>query len=197
MADLLIATGNPGKFREISSLLSDVPYTLRSLTDFGLSGDFEEVGDTFEAIARQKATHFARLSNTLTLAEDSGIFVDALPGELGVYTRRWGHGTTDEEWITYFLHRMKRVPNSKRTARFVCAACVLFDGIPFLFIGQTRGFITHDLQAPIQKGLPLSSCFIPEGHKKVYAALSVGEKAYVSHRGKAIVAVKSFLLQKA
>lgn len=197
MKDFLIATGNPGKFREIAAILEEVPVTLRGLSDLGISTEFSEEGDTFESIARAKATHFANASKLPTLAEDSGIFVDALPGELGVRTRRWGApytGITDEEWITYFLHRMKDIPPAKRAARFVCAACIVYNNVPYFFMGQTRGFITQELQAPIHKGLPLSSCFVPEGCTTVYAALSLQEKEKVSHRGKALSHAKKFLL---
>lgn len=198
MQELLIATGNHGKFREIFSVLAGVPYVLRSLSDLNLSANCDEKGATFAEIAEYKARHFAAFGNYITLAEDSGIFVDALPGELGIYTRRWGApytGSTDEEWIAYFLQRMKGASRVHRTAKFVCAACVVRDGIATIFTGETVGFITDDLQAPIQKGLPLSSCFIPDGYTKVYAALSLQEKAAVSHRGKAFSAVKIFLLQ--
>lgn len=198
MQELLIATGNHGKFREIFSVLAGVPYVLHSLSDLNLSADCDEKGVTFAEIAEYKARYFSTLVAYTTLAEDSGIFVDALPGELGIYTRRWGApytGSTDEEWIAYFLQRMKGVPYAQRKAKFVCAACIVRDGIATVFTAQTGGFITDDLQAPIQKGLPLSSCFIPDGYTKVYAALSLQEKATVSHRGKALSAVKTFLLQ--
>lgn len=198
MKELLIATSNPGKLHEITTILHGVPFILRSLTDCGLAGDFQENGISFAEIASQKALHFAHLSHLPTIAEDSGIFVDAFPGELGIYTRRWGAphtGTTDAEWIAYFLQRMKDVPPSKRTARFVCAAAFVVDGIVTVFHGETKGLITRNLQAPIQKGLPLSSCFVPEGFDVVYATLSAQEKAPVSHRGKALAALKSVLLK--
>lgn len=198
MKELLIATGNPGKLHEITTILHGVPFILRSLTDCELSGDFQENGTSFAEIASQKALHFAELSHLPTIAEDSGIFVDALPGELGIYTRRWGApytGTTDAEWIAYFLQRMKDVPLSKRTARFVCAAAFVVDGTVTVFHGETKGLITQNLEAPLQKGLPLSSCFVPEGFDVVYATLSMEQKAMVSHRGKALTAFKKFLIQ--
>lgn len=197
---LLIATSNAGKFREIGEIFesfSDSPFEILSLKDLALSADFEETGDTFEANALGKAQHYARLSGLLTLAEDSGILVDALAGELGVKTRRWGAGeaASDQEWIEYFLQKMGSVAADKRTARFVCCAA-LVDGAALAktFRGETEGFITETLEAPIYGGLPLSSCFKPVGFDKVYSALELHQKNSISHRGKAIRAAYEWVL---
>lgn len=198
---LLIATSNLGKFREIGEIFASVhalPFEIVSLKDLSLPADFEEIGDTFEANALGKAGYYAGLSGLLTLAEDSGILVDALVGELGVKTRRWGAGenASDQEWVEYFLQKMNGVPSDKRTARFVCCAAVV-DGAQTLaqtFRGETEGFITEKLQAPIYGGLPLSSCFQPAGLDKVYSALGLNQKNSISHRGKAIRAAYEWIL---
>jgi XTP/dITP diphosphohydrolase len=197
---MLIATSNPGKYGEIMEVLDGLPYSFLRPGDLGLEGDVDENGETYEENALIKADHFYRRCGILTLAEDSGIVVDALEGELGVKTRRWGAGgkASDEEWIKYFLKVMKDVPKEKRTARFVCCAAVMGakgDGknaVRF-FRGETEGVITDKLEMPIKAGIPLSSCFRPEGFDKVYAALSVKEKNGISHRGKAMRAVRGFL----
>ena len=122
--------------------------------------------------------------------------MDALEGELGVKTRRWGAGeaASDEEWIAYFLEALIDVPESKSTARFICFAALMDEkGEVKLFQGVTEGRITHELLAPIYRGLPISSCFVPDGFDKVYAALGIAEKNKVSHRGKAMHAVKDAL----
>ena len=131
-----------------------------------------------------------------TLAEDSGIGVDALKGELGVKTRRWGAGeeSSDQEWIEYFMKRMEGVPEERRGAKFVCVAVFIDDKNLHIFEGETRGRITDELQAPILPGLPLSSVFRPEGYEKVYAALTRQEKGEISHRGQAISQVKKYLM---
>ena len=196
---LLIGTSNPGKYEEIMEVLGELPYKFVRPHDLGLTGDADENGETYEENALIKARHFFEQCGFLTLAEDSGIVVDALAGELGVKTRRWGAGgqASDEEWIKHFLMVMRDVPLNKRTARFVCCAAVLgVAGEPRFFRGETEGIITADLEAPMRPGIPLSSCFRPIGFDKVYASLSVAEKNTISHRGKAMKAVKGFLEER-
>lgn len=201
---LLIATKNQGKFTEVSEVLDSLPIKLLSLKDLNLKDEVEEHGLTHEENAILKARYFFEKTNLPTLGEDSGIHVDAFPGELGVQTRRWGglEKATDEEWIKYFLKQMKDVPEEKRGAKFVCFAALILgrDGKasqenPAIFSGETRGIITKTLEAPLKHGIPISSCFKPEGFNKVYAALTVEEKNRVSHRGKAMRSVKEFLKQ--
>jgi XTP/dITP diphosphohydrolase len=196
MQELLIATSNPGKSKEIVEALKGLPYKFLFLGDLGVSAEgVIEDGETFSENAFKKAHYFAEKTGMLTLAEDSGILVDALLGELGVNTRRWGASekASDEEWIEYFLKRMEGVSGSSRGARFECCACLTGGGIEKYFEGRTKGIITEKIMAPILRGLPLSSCFIPEGYDKVYAALSVDDKNKVSHRGKAMRKVREFL----
>ncbi len=196
---LLIATKNPGKFSEISEVLGGLQIKLLSLADMGLQDEVEEHGVTHEENAILKARYFFKKTGLPTLGEDSGIYVDAFPDALGVQTRRWGglDKATDEEWIKYFLEQMKDVPDEKRGAKFVCFAALIFDKAsakkPAIFSGETRGIITKNLEAPLKHGIPISSCFKPEGFDKVYAALTAEEKNRVSHRGKAMYAVKNFL----
>lgn len=193
MRKLVIATSNPGKFREIMEVMHDVPCEVVSSGELGLRNDLEEDGETYRENALKKVRHYQRQTGFLTLAEDSGIVVDALAGELGVKTRRWGAGesATDEEWIDYFLKRLEKVADAERTARFVCCAALMDEqGDARFFVGETEGVITRALEAPLYKGLPISSCFRPHGFEKVYAALTVEEKNRVSHRGKAMHAVR-------
>jgi len=195
-ARILIATSNQGKFKEMMEVLGDLPYDFLRLDDVGLIGDCEENADTFEGNALLKAHYYAGKSGLITVAEDSGILVDALEGELGIKTRRWGAGekATDEEWIMYFLDRMKDVPQQKRGAKFVCCSAIIdAQGEEHVFRGETEGLITQNLEAPIYGGLPLSSCFKPAGFDKVYSALSIEEKNTISHRGKAMKQVQNYL----
>lgn len=200
MQELLIATKNPGKFREITEFLDGLPLRAVFLGDLKTSDEvpdeeLEEDGTTFKENAYKKAEYYFRGSGLPVLAEDSGILIDALEGELGIKTRRWGVGekASDEEWIEHFLKRMEKVEN--RRAAFVCSAC-FFNGEEALFFeGKTVGRITRELEAPLIPGIPLSSCFIPEGEEKVYAALTVSEKNKISHRGKAMSKLRSFLMK--
>lgn len=194
MQEFLIATKNPGKYREIMEVLSGLSFQFRFLADLDIEDvDFVEDGETFAENAYKKASYYHQKTGLLTLGEDSGLVVEALKGELGVKTRRWGAGekASDEEWIEYFLARMKGVEN--RAACFVCHACLVGEQGRADFDGQTRGQITESLRAPILSGIPISSCFIPEGAEQVYASLSVDEKNKISHRGKAMHPLRDFL----
>lgn len=208
MKEILIATGNPGKFHEIKGALGG-DFELLSLKDYEgrvgeKLGEPIEDGEIFQENAYKKAKYFFdKISGDKVgiwvLAEDSGILVDALRGELGVKTRRWGAGekASDQEWIDFFMDRMRGFPDRERGAKFVCVACLIGwkDGKEFVkyFEGETGGVITRNLEAPIFVGVPLSSCFRPEAFQKVYAALDVEEKNRISHRGKAMAEAKNFL----
>lgn len=199
MKKILIATGNLGKFKEILNVLRDLPFEFLSLGDLNGGGVFDlvEDGETFAENSLKKASYFAARFGLPTLAEDSGVLVDALPGELGVRTRRWGAGelASDDEWIEFFMRRMESVPDLDRGACFVCNACFvdLENGIEKFFEGETCGHISRTLMAPLLSGLPLSSCFIPDGHSKAYAELTADEKAEISHRGQAISKFRDYL----
>lgn len=232
MRELLVATKNPGKFREIGEALGGLKgaVNLHFLGDLQVDdGDFVEDSETFRENAEKKARYYgAKLKDVFlargvaatdffVLAEDSGIIVEALKGELGVKTRRWGagEGASDEKWVEYFLKRMAGVPGGERGAEFVCEACLTGvdgghgagkerqfeeaipagpEGREFVryFSGTTRGVITRGLEAPVKAGVPLSSCFRPAGFERVYSALSTGEKNRISHRGKAMAGVREF-----
>ncbi len=190
---LLIATHNPGKFQEIRAMLADLGAELVSLDELGVAQDFPEEGHSFEANALGKARFYHELSGLPTVADDSGIFVEALADELGVKTRRWGAGAsaTDEEWLTYFMERMALEKNRK--AKFVCVAAYADEAQAVAFEGETHGVITEDVRVPVKPGIPLSSVFLSEGCATVYSALSEAEKNELSHRGKAFVQLLHFL----
>lgn len=196
---LLIATKNPGKFSEIAEVLAVLPLQIISLKDIGAQDEVEEHGETHEENAVLKARYFYEKTGLPTLSEDSGIHVDAFPGELGVQTRRFrGLGAaSDEEWIENFLSAMADTPSEKRGAKFMCCAALILDEVscaaPHIFMGETRGIITKNPEAPLKPGIPVSSCFRPDECSAVYASLTVEEKNRVSHRGKAMRAVKDFL----
>ncbi len=185
--DILIATQNPGKFKEIYEVLESLPAKFYSLSDFGIREAASEEGQSFSDVALGKARFYAKKSGLVTLADDSGIIVEALAGELGLRTRRWGAGekASDEEWMAHFMQRMAAERN--RRAKFVCAAALVMPSSEKVFLGETEGVISEQLEAPIQPGIPLSSVFKPVGYDVVYAALPVSEKNGLSHRGKAFI----------
>lgn len=184
---LLIGTSNKGKIIEMKEALKDLSLDIISPDQLGITDVPHEEGSTFEENARQKARFYYERSKMPTLADDSGIIVDALQNELGIHTRRWGAGpkATDQEWIDYFLQRMKRESNKR--ARFICCLCFIdVDGNEHLFEGTCDGVITKSLEAEYLPGLPISACFKPDGFDRVYSALSIKEKNAISHRGKAL-----------
>ncbi|MEK7217951.1 MAG: non-canonical purine NTP pyrophosphatase [Patescibacteria group bacterium] len=192
--DLLLGTNNKGKIIEISSVLKDLPVTILTPDAIGIAGNPAETGATFAENARQKALFYFEQSGIPTLADDSGIVVDALKDELGLHTRRWGAGpdASDEEWIRFFLERMKREENKR--ARFIChLAHVDAEGKVHLFEGACEGRITDGLEAEYLPGLPISACFRPDGFTKVFSALTIEQKNSTSHRGRAAQSFASFL----
>lgn len=182
---ILIATKNPGKFEAIQDTLAEIPAEFVSLDQLGITAEFEENGEDFSEIALGKALFYHTLSGLPTVADDSGIFIEILRGELGHHTRRWGAGVqaSDEEWLAVFMVRLEK--ETHRDAEFICAAAFVNGEERIVFVGRTKGMITMEIEAPLRPGIPLSSVFKPMGCDRVYAALSAEEKRRFSHRGKA------------
>lgn len=197
MPQILIATGNEGKYREILEVLGDLhDFEFLSLRDLQFTNDVEESGETYEANSLLKAQYFFEKTGIITLAEDSGIEVEALKGELGVQTRRWGAGAeaSDAQWLEHFLERMKREENRK--AKFISVPTLIWgtgENERQQFRGETWGTLAFEPQCPIPKGIPISAVFVADGQSTVYAALSPEEKNAISHRGKAMHELKDFL----
>lgn len=192
--DLLVGTTNRGKFIEISEALAGFPLRLLHPLDLDIAEAPVEEGATYDDNARFKAEFFHKKSGLPTIADDSGIVVEALQNELGLHTRRWGAGpaASDDEWITYFLKRMEK--ETHRRARFHCSICYIDPkGAHHFFEGDCPGTITKTLEADYLPGLPISACFRPDGFDRVFSALSPEQKNTISHRGKAIHALSEYL----
>ena len=197
MQKILIATHNFGKYKELMEVLEELPFKFASLNDEKVEDDVEENGESFEANAIIKAEFFSRLTGLPAIADDSGIHVDALGGELGVKTRRWGAGAqaSDEAWLAHFLDRMAKEEN--RRAEFVACVAFAHPGEETLtFRGECVGRILDSPKTDIEPGIPLSSVFLPEGKEKVYSAMTKDEKNNISHRGIAIKQCHKYLLEK-
>lgn len=192
---ILIATKNHGKFEEIRAMLKELSAEFVSLEDAGITEDFPEDDKSFEKNALGKARFFFEKTGISTVADDSGIFVEALADELGIKTRRWGAGeeASDEEWLEHFMRRMAGETNRK--AEFVCAAAYVNGKEEKVFKAETIGEITKIVEVPVKIGIPLSSVFKPSGCEKVFAAISTEEKNSLSHRGKAFSLLKKYLLR--
>ena len=194
---LLIGSNNPGKHTEIGEALAGLSLELIKPSDIDIQTDPDENGSSFAENAIMKARHFRLASDGLpTLADDSGIIVEALKNELGISTRRWGAGpkATDDQWIDFFLRRMEKEKNKR--ARFVC--CIAYidaQGKEYTFEGTCDGVITQSLEAGYLPGLPISACFKPKGFDCVYSAMSIEQKNSTSHRGRALKKLRMQLLK--
>ncbi|MDD5751311.1 MAG: non-canonical purine NTP pyrophosphatase [Candidatus Peribacteraceae bacterium] len=183
---LLLGSNNEGKIIEITEVLRELPVKIVTPKHVNITDAPDEAGLTFEENAIEKARFYFDRSGLPTVADDSGIIVEALENELGLHTRRWGAGpaASDEEWIAYFLDRMKREKNKR--ARFVCALAYIDSfGATYTFEGRCEGVITPTLEADYLLGLPISACFKPDSHSAVFSALTIEQKNSTSHRGKA------------
>lgn len=193
---ILIATRNLGKYKELMEVLHDLPFKFVSLNDEKIEGDVEETGETYEANAILKAEYFGRKAGLVTIADDSGIHIDALAGELGVKTRRWGAGAqaTDEKWLDYFMQRMSSEENRK--AEFISVVALYRPGEETLtFRGECKGEILHEPQVDLEPGIPLSAVFLANGQEKVFSAMEKEAKNAISHRGAAVKKCYEWLLR--
>jgi len=194
MTKLLIATNNLHKIEEFQEILADLPYELVSPQQIGLELDPDETGTTFEANAQIKAEAFAAASGLLTLADDSGLEIDALQGEPGVYSARYGNTAKHDHVARYqlVLAKMAAIPWEQRTARF---RCVIALATPTALVGfaegKVEGFISYEPKGSGGFGYdPIF--FIPELNQHM-AELSSAQKHQISHRGRAAQAAVPLL----
>ena len=195
LSEILIATRNRGKLREAQELLSDLPFCLRSLNEFPETGEVEETGVTFSENASLKAEAYAAQTRLWTLADDSGLEVDALGGAPGIYSARYaGAGATDAERIARLLEELRDVDEHARSARFVCAIAIADPGsnIINVSLGECEGRIAREPRGA--GGFGYDPIFIPDGYDESFGQLSSEIKARISHRARALQATRSFLL---
>ena len=185
MAYLLLATNNQDKVREYRSLLQTIPLELVTLADRGITTVVDEVGESLEENARLKATILAAESQLLTLADDSGLEVDALGGEPGRLSARYaGEGASDKDRIDYLLSRLKDVPREKRSARFRCViALARPEGEIEFCPGECQGFIAFEPRG--EQGFGYDPIFYIPELGKTMAELPLEMKNRISHRGQA------------
>ncbi len=194
---LLLATYNKGKIREFRNLLSGIPYEILTLTDCGITREVEETGETYEQNALLKATSMASMSCRLTMADDSGLEVEALGGEPGVRSARYaGENKTDADRIAFLLAKLKDAPDIHRTAQFRCViALAVPNGKVQLFSGTCQGVITTEPRGTNGHGYD-PVFYIPELGKTM-AELTMKEKNLVSHRARAAAKAKEYLINLA
>jgi len=190
---LLIATTNSGKVREIQQSLTGLFFEIVSLADVLPGAAFRERGKTFLENARSKSLHYGRMSGLLTLAEDSGLEVDALGGAPGIHSARFSRpNPTDAKNNRKLLRLLANVPWKDRKARYVCVIVLSQSGRVIREIrGEVRGVIDFTMKG--QNGFGYDPIFYYPKLGKHFAELEPDEKNAVSHRGRALKKLKSFL----
>lgn len=187
---VIFATKNKGKAREIQALLQDTGAEVLTLEEAGLDPDIKEDGTTFAENAIMKVESLGAMEGAIILADDSGLVVDALNGEPGIYSARYlGEDTPHEKKMEDILRRMEGVPEAERTARFVCAmAALLPDGTVLCEEGTVEGYISHKPAG--DNGFGYDPIFYVPEYGRTTAELSDDEKNAISHRYKAVLKIK-------
>ncbi|GMQ78117.1 MAG: XTP/dITP diphosphatase [Anaerolineae bacterium] len=190
---LLLATKNPGKLKEYAELFIELDLEWLNLDEMGINLDVEESGETFKENAIIKATSYAKASGCLTMADDSGLEVDALNGRPGVRTARFGgpHLSAEERY-RHLLTLMERIPENQRSARFKCViALALPGGLVGISQGICEGAIANSPRG--SGGFGYDPIFYLPTIGKTMAELTSNEKHRVSHRGLAVANIKPIL----
>jgi len=195
MKKLLLATNNKGKLREYSYLLKGIPFEIVTPAACGITADVAEVGATFEENASLKASTMASLSCLLTLADDSGLEVEALGGEPGVRSSRFaGENATDADRIALLLAKLKDVPELQRLAQFRCVIAIAEPGGRVeLCTGACPGIIVTEPRGA--NGFGYDPVFLVPELGKTMAELTLGEKNRISHRAQAADKARALLVE--
>lgn len=193
MLDILLATHNQGKIKEYKALLAGLPHKLATLSEAGITLKVPENGFTFEENATAKAMAYAALSQKLVLAEDSGLEVEALGSEPGVFSARYaGENATDADRIRYLLNKMKDIPWEKRAARFRCVIALAWpDSRLEIFSGECQGIITLEPHGSLGFGYD-PVFYLPEIGKTM-SEIPLEIKNQISHRARAAQKARQFL----
>jgi XTP/dITP diphosphohydrolase len=192
--DILIATRNQDKVREISALLDLPEINFVGLDEFPDCPEAEENGSTFEDNAMIKASQAAYHSGLWSLADDSGLIIDALDGQPGIYSARFaGPGATYRDNWVKVLELLKDVPKERRTARFVCVMCLVGNNNRAFFArGEIEGIITSEPRG--ENGFGYDPIFLPIGQDRTFAEMVAIEKNHISHRGQALKKIRSLIV---
>jgi len=193
MNRLLIATNNQGKVREIKKILDGVYGEILSLKDAGITVEVVEDGNSFYENARKKAVEISALADCDVLADDSGLCVDALGGAPGIYSARFaGEGATDEENNSKLADLIKKVPQDRRQAKFVCAMVMARGGRELMHVeGEVYGEILTRPRG--EGGFGYDPLFYVERYGKTFGELDADVKNRISHRARALAGIKEAL----
>ena len=183
MLEILIATNNLGKVKEIKDILNSPEIKILTMKDFPNLPKVEEDGKNYQENAFKKAGKISEYTGKICLADDSGLEIDYLKGEPGIYSSRWGN--SDEERINKVLKLLKNVPINKRNAKFICSAVLVFpDGKRYMVKEECKGNITFKPKG--MHGFGYDPIFLVPEYNKTFAELGDKIKNQISHRGKAM-----------
>ena len=190
---ILLATKNAGKAKEVIDILKGLSVEIRTLNDIPDAPDVVEDQTTFEGNALKKARTLAERFRSITLADDSGLEVDAIDGRPGVYSARFaGEDASDDANNRKLLSELENVPDDRRRARFRCVmALVRPDGREYTFDGTCEGHIIRQERGG--GGFGYDPLFLPDGYAETFAELEMEEKNRISHRAKALEKLKGML----
>lgn len=194
MDKIVFATTNEGKVKEIKEILGDFPIEVVSMKGMGITADIEENGTTFEENSLIKARALAKLTGLPALADDSGLEVDYLNGEPGIYSARYLGRDTDYDYKNnYIIDKLSGAKGEDRSARFVCViSLVLPDGREFVERGVVEGLIGYEQKG--ENGFGYDPIFYLPEYGKTSAELPPEKKNKISHRGKALTAMKKLIV---
>ena len=192
---IVFATGNAGKIKEIRMIMEDTGLEVVSMKDAGIKADIEENGKTYEENALIKARAVAAFTKDIVMADDSGLEIDYLNKEPGVYSARYmGEDTSYDIKNNNLIERLDGVPKEKRTARFVCAiAAVLPDGKELVTRQTMEGYIGWEIAGA--NGFGYDPIFYLDEYGCSSAELTPQQKNAISHRGKALRAMREMLVK--
>ncbi len=193
MKRMIFATGNENKMKEIREILGALPLEILSMKEAGVSADIVEDGKTFEENALIKARAICKLAGEMVLADDSGLEIDYLNKEPGIYSARYmGEDTSYHIKNKSLIDRLEGVPDEKRTARFVCAIAAVFpDGKELVVRGTVEGIIGYEEKG--ENGFGYDPIFYLPERGCTTAELPPEEKNSISHRGNALRLMKDLL----
>jgi len=186
MIEILFATSNAGKAKEVQAMFSDLDVDVKTLREEGIDVAIEENGQTFAENALIKAKAIAGMTDKIVLADDSGLVVDYLNGEPGIYSARYmGEDTSYDIKNTRILERMEGVPDDQRTARFVCAMAAIMPGGEVICTeGIMEGLIGYEMKGT--NGFGYDPIFYLPEYGMTSSEISPEKKNEISHRGKAL-----------
>lgn len=192
--NVILATRNPSKALQIQAIFGDSSINVISMDMAGIKGEAVEDGETLEENALKKAKFaYGQVANAWTMADDSGIFIDALGGVPGVHSAYWaGVGIPTEQFTQFIIQQMKGIGN--RSATFRTVVCLISpEGRERFFVGEVRGHLLESPRVPPQPKMPYSPLFVPDSETMTWAEMSTEYENQISHRGHAFRQVREFL----